>query len=261
MRICGEGGNFSLRKKVPSLPCTPPSFKNRSYFHTKALLACRPGGLSCGRRMPPHAVCDVASGLFSFGESPARPACAQKQNTCARQAFDIRAVHRRTTRGTGTQLREKCFRDWTGDWEKEGQLLQKRPFLSPRPALRQNSRSHFDGRSSSRLHASDDERRHNGFGCRSCSPQASGKRITGTPPLLLRMPDPGLHHGASWPCAPAFRVSPVSAQNKKACTRQAFDIRTATPATTTQRRGPACRPEKSFFGVGWGPRGRKGQFL
>lgn len=119
-----------MRKKVPSLPCTPPSFKNRSYFHKKALLACRPGGLSCGRRMLPHAVRDVASGLFSFGESPARPACVQKTNACARQAFDIRAVHRRTTRGTGTQLRGKCFRDWTGDWEKEGQLLQKRPFLS-----------------------------------------------------------------------------------------------------------------------------------
>lgn len=98
-------------------------------------------------------------------------------------------------------------------------------------------------------------------GAHHCSPQASGERITGTPPLLLRMPDPGLHHGASCPCAPAFRVSPVSAQNKKACARQAFDIRTATPATTTQRRGPACRPEKSFFGVGWGPGGRKGQFL
>ena len=118
--------------------------------------------------------------------------------------------HRRTTRGTGTQLRGKCFRDWTGDWEKEGQLLQKRPF--PQSVLRQNSRPHFDGRSSSGLHTYDDERRHNGFGCRSCSPQASGERITGTPPLLLRMPDPGLHHGASWPCAPAFRVSPVSAQ-------------------------------------------------
>lgn len=48
-------------------------------FHKKALRACRPGGLSCGRRMLPHAVCDVASGLFSFGESPARPACAKKQ--------------------------------------------------------------------------------------------------------------------------------------------------------------------------------------
>ena len=48
----------------------------------------------------------------------------------------------------------------------------------------------------------------------SCSPQASGERITGTPPLLLRMPDPGLHHGASWPCASAFRVSPVSAQSE-----------------------------------------------
>ena len=139
--------------------------------------------------------------------------------------------------------------------------LTKTPFSFPQPALRQNSHPHFDGRSSSGLHAYDDERRHNVFGCRSCSPQASGERITGVPPLLLRMPDPGLHHSASWPCAPAFRVSPVSAQNKKACARQAFDIRTATPATTTQRRGPACRPEKSFFGVGWGPGGRKGQFL
>ena len=139
--------------------------------------------------------------------------------------------------------------------------LTKTPFSFPQPALRQNSHPHFDGRSSSGLHAYDDERRHNVFGCRSCSPQASGERITGTPPLLLRMPDPGLHHGASWPCAPAFRVFPVSAQNKKACARQAFDIRAATPATTTQRRGPACRPEKSFFGVGWGPGGRKGQFL
>lgn len=201
-----------MRKKVPSLPCTPPSFKNRSYFHKKALLACRPGGLSCGRRMLPHAVRDVASGLFSFGESPARPACAQKTNACTRQAFDIRAVHRRTTRGTGTQLRGKCFRDWTGDWEKEGQLLQKRPF--PQSVLRQNSHPHFDGRSSSGLHAYDDERRHNGFGYRSCSPQASGERITGTPHLLLRMTDPGLHHGASWPCAPAFLVSPVSAQSE-----------------------------------------------
>ena len=80
------------RKKVLPLPCTPPSFKNRSYFHKKALLACRPGGLSCGRRMLPHAVCDVASGLFSFGKSPARPACAQKTNACTRQAFGIRAV-------------------------------------------------------------------------------------------------------------------------------------------------------------------------
>ena len=81
-----------MRKKVPSLPCTPPSFKNRSYFHKKALLACRPGELSCGRRMLPHAVCDVASGLFSFGESPARPACARIPNACTRQAFGIRAV-------------------------------------------------------------------------------------------------------------------------------------------------------------------------
>ena len=151
------------------------------------------------------------------------------------------------------------FSGLDGGLGKEGQFLQKRPF--PQSALRQNSHPHFDGRSSSGLHAYDDERRHNVFGCRSCSPQASGERITGIPPLLLRMPDPGLHHGASCPCAPAFRVSPVSAQNKKACARQAFDIRAATPATTTQRRGPACRPEKSFFGVGWGPGGRKGQFL
>ena len=251
-----------MRKKVPSLPCTPPSFKNRSYFHKKALLACRPGGLSCGRRMLPHAVCDVASGLFSFGKSPCKTSLRPKNKRLPKAGVwhtGCEVGHRRTTRGTGTQLRGKCFRDWTGDWEKEGQLLQKRPF--PQSALRQNSRPHFDGRSSSGLHAYDDERRHNVFGCRSCSPQASGERITGIPPLLLRMPDPGLHHGASCPCAPAFRVSPVSAQNKKACARQAFDIRTATPATTTQRRGPACRPEKSFFGVGWGPGGRKGQFL
>ena len=102
------------------------------------------------------------------------------------------------------------FSGLDGGLGKEGQFLQKRPI--PQSALRQNSHPHFDGRSSSGLHAYDDERRHNGFGCRSCSPQASGERITGIPPLLLRMPDPGLHHGASWPCAPAFRVSPVSAQ-------------------------------------------------
>lgn len=126
-----------MRKKVPSLPCTPPSFKNRSYFHKKALLACRPGGLSCGRRMLPRLSVMSHPGFFLSASPPARPACAQKTNTCARQACDIRAVHRRTTRGTGTQLRGKCFRDWTGDWEKEGQLLQKRPF--PQSALRQNS--------------------------------------------------------------------------------------------------------------------------
>lgn len=173
--------------------------------------------------------------IFLSASPSARPACAQKQNTCARQAFDIRAVHRRTTMGTGTQFREKYFGDWMGDWEKEGQLLQKRPFLSPRPALRQNSRSHFDGRSSSRLHASDDERRHNGFGCRSCSPQASGERITGTHPLLLRMPDPGLYHGASCPCAPAFLVYPVrTPKTKKPAQGRHFDIRAATPATVAQ---------------------------
>ena len=93
-----------MRKKVPSLPCTPPSFKNRSYFHKKALLACRPGGLSCGRRMLPHAVCDVASGLFSFGKSPARPACAQKTNACTRQAFGIRAVKSVTVAQRGGQV-------------------------------------------------------------------------------------------------------------------------------------------------------------
>lgn len=197
-----------MRKKVPSLPCTPPSFKNRSYFHKKALLACRPGGLSCGRRMLPTLSVMSHPGFFLSASPPARPACAQKTNTCARQACDIRAVHRRTTRGTGTQLREKCFRDWTGAG-KGRTVSTKTHFSFPQPALRQNSRPHFDGRSSSGLHAYDDERRHNGFGCRSCSPQASGERITGTPPLLLRMPDPGLHHGASWPCAPAFLVSPV----------------------------------------------------
>lgn len=198
-----------MRKKVPSLPCTPPSFKNRSYFHKKALLACRPGGLSCGRRMLPHAVCDVASGLFSFGKSPARPACAKKTNACSRQACDIQAVKSVTVAQRGGPVHsseENVFGIGRG-------LGERRPALTKTPfspvGTPTKFTSHFDGRSSSGLHAYDDERRHNGFGCRSCSPQASGERITGIPPLLLRMPDPGLHHGASWPCAPAFRVSPV----------------------------------------------------
>ncbi len=200
-----------MRKKVSSLPCTPPSFKNRSYFHKKALLACRPGGLSCGRRMLPHAVCDVASGLFSFGKSPARPACAQKTNACSRQACDIRAVKSVTVaqRGGPVHSSEKNVFGIGRGTGKGRTVSTKTHFSFPQPALRQNSHPHFDGRSSSGLHAYDDERRHNGFGCRSCSPQASGERITGVPPLLLRMPDPGLHHGASWPCAPAFLVSPV----------------------------------------------------
>lgn len=110
-----------MRKKVPSLPCTPPSFKNRSYFHKKALLACRPGGLSCGRRMLPHAVCDVASGLFSFGESPCKTSLRQKNKRLLKAGVwhtGCEVGHRRTTRGTGTQLREKCFRDWTGAGRK-----------------------------------------------------------------------------------------------------------------------------------------------
>ena len=163
--------------------------------------------------------------------------------------------------GTGTQFREKCFRDWTGDWGRRESFCKNALFFPPAGTPTKFT-PHFDGRSSSGLHASDDERRHNGFGCRSCSPQASGERITGTPPLLLRMPDPGLHHGASCPCAPAFLVSPVrTPKTKKPAQGRLFDIRAATPATVAQRRGPAYSSEKNFFGVGWGPEGRKGQFL
>lgn len=77
--------------------------------------------------------------IFSFGESPARPACAQKQNACARQAFDIRAVYRRTTMGTGTQFREKCFRDWTRDLGRKDSFYNN-AFTFPQPVGRQNSR-------------------------------------------------------------------------------------------------------------------------
>lgn len=35
--------------------------------------------------------------IFSFGESPVRPSCAQKQNACTRQTFDIRAATPDTT--------------------------------------------------------------------------------------------------------------------------------------------------------------------
>lgn len=83
--------------------------------------------------------------------------------------------------GGCTQFRGKCFWDWTRDWEKKGQLLQKRPF--PQSALRQNSRPHFDGRSSSGLHASDDERRHNGFGCRAVRPKPPGSASQGHLPF------------------------------------------------------------------------------
>lgn len=131
MRICGEGGNFSLRKKVPSLPCPLPPSKTAHTSTRKPSWPAGPEGfLVEGACRPTLSVMPYPE-IFLSASPSARPACAQKQNTCARQAFDIRAVHRRTTMGTGTQFREKYFGDWMGDWEKEGQLLQKRPFLSP----------------------------------------------------------------------------------------------------------------------------------
>ena len=234
MRICGEGGNFSLRKKVPSLPCNPSLLQKPLILPQESPPGPGPEGfLVEGACRPTLSVMPYPE-IFLSASPFARPACAQKQNACTRQAFDIRAVHRRTTMGTGTQFREKYFGDWMGDWGRKDSFYNN-AFTFPQPARRQNSRSHFDGRSSSGLHASDDERRHNGFGYRSCSPQASGERITGTPPLLLRMPDPGLYHGASCPCAPAFLVSPVrTPKTKKPAQGRHFDIRAATPATVAQ---------------------------
>ena len=130
-------------------------------------------------------------------------------------------------------------------------------FKKPRSSgrTRQVSRIHFDGRSSPCLHAHGNEQRHNGFGYRVSPAGATGH-------LATHPSDPGPWHTCRLPsCSRPSLQCPASAQNKKACTRQASEIRAATPAGTAQRRGSACRPEKSFFGVGWGPGGRKGQFL
>ena len=70
-------------------------------------------------------------GFFLSASPSARQACAQKQNACTRQAFDIRAVHHRTTMGTGTQFREKCFRDWTGDWGRRESFCKNALFFPP----------------------------------------------------------------------------------------------------------------------------------
>lgn len=74
-------------------------------------------------------------------------------------------------------------------------------------------------------------------------------------------PDPGFHHRAGCHRAPGFPRPNERFKTKRPAQGRLFDIRAAAPATAAQRRGPACSSEKSFFGVGWGPGGRKGQFL
>ena len=83
--------------------------------------------------MLPHAVCDIASGFFLSASPPARPACAQKTKHLHKAGVwhtGCEVGHRRTTRGTGTQLREKCFRDWTGDWERKDSFYKNALFPS-----------------------------------------------------------------------------------------------------------------------------------
>ena len=208
MRICGEGGNFSLRKKVPSPAPLPPS-KTAHTSTRKPSWPAGPEGFLVGRRMPPHAVCDAVSRDFFFRRVPLQDKPAPKNKTPAQGRRLTYGLCTTAQRGGPVHSSEKNVSGIGRGTGEGGRVSAKMHFSFPQPVRRQNSRSHFDGRSSSGLHASDDERRHNGFGCRSCSPQASGERITGTPPLLLRMPDPGLHHGANCPCAPAFLVSPV----------------------------------------------------
>lgn len=82
MRICGEGGNFSLRKKVPSPAPLPPS-KTAHTSTRKPSWPAGPEGFLVGRRMPPHAVCDAVSRDFFFRRVPLQDKPAPKNKTPA----------------------------------------------------------------------------------------------------------------------------------------------------------------------------------
>lgn len=58
----------------------------------------------------------------------------------------------------------------------------------------------------------------------------------------------------------AFPV-PTSASKQKGLRKAGFLNTGCATGHRPQRRGPPCSSEKSFFGVGWGPGGRKGRFL
>lgn len=238
----------SLLQKPLILPQeSPPGLQARRAFLWKAHAA--------------HAVCDVASGLFSFGESPARPACAKKTNACTRQACGIRAVKSVTVaqrRGLVHSSEENVFGIGRGTRKKKASSYKNALFPS-----RHSDKIHVPILTADR-HPAFMHMTTNGAitvsDVGAVRPKPPGSASQGhllfSCGCLIRACIMAAVLGSCIPSIPG-----VNAQNKKACARQAFDIRAATPATTTQRRGPACRPEKSFFGVGWGPGGRKGQFL
>lgn len=80
-----------MRKKVPSLPCAPPSFKNRSCFHAKALPPVA-GRAFAWKVMMPHAVCDaLASRHPSFQKGTCTQAVPDEERQTSRVHFDGRS--------------------------------------------------------------------------------------------------------------------------------------------------------------------------
>ncbi len=147
--------------------------------------------------------------IFSFGESPVRPTCAQKQNACTRQTFDIRAATPDTTAqrwGAVYSSEKNIFGIGRGTGRKKASSYKNALFPS-----RYYDKIHVPILTADR-HPAFMHLTTNGAitvsDAGAVRPKPPGAHHR-TPPLLLRMPDPGLHHGASCPCAPVFRVSPV----------------------------------------------------